>query len=118
MVFTNFVHLMEAAITNAFILYKEIGDEKITHKEFRRRVFQGLLSRKIIQTSLPTKRKAVEIGKHKPKVMKEIRLHGLGHILNKGTSRRCAKCSTKKNPVRTIYVTNRTVVNIATTTKF
>ncbi|RZF41366.1 hypothetical protein LSTR_LSTR000080 [Laodelphax striatellus] len=45
----------------------------------------------------------VERRQHKPFVAANIRLEENKHQPQRGTSRRCAKCSTMKRPMRTIW---------------
>ena len=109
-----FFHFLDAAITNSFIIYKDIGVEKITNKEFRRRVYEGLLAKAIVcsqsSTSSSTRRKSVEVKGHKPFVSRTIRLESASHQPVRSTSKRCALCSNKKNPIRTIWMC--TVCNV------
>lgn len=102
-----FFHFLDAAITNSFIIHKEVGSEKLTNKEFRRAVYEGLLAKSIVcpmDTTPGPKRKSVQVRSHKPFVSKNIRLESSRHQPIRSTSKRCAACSTKKVPIRTIWM--------------
>lgn len=107
-----FFHMLDCCVTNAFIIHKELpnidGEKKLNNKNFRREVYGGLLATKIIgvRSQIPNKTRSLnnEISNHKPFVPKRIRLQEAKHQPVRGTSRRCAVCSTKKKPVRTIWM--------------
>lgn len=76
--------------------------KKLTNKDFRREVYQGLLSRKLVDVQSPSivKKKSksnTEISNHKPHVSKHMRLTEFKHQPIQVSSRKCAMCSTKKN---------------------
>jgi hypothetical protein len=95
-------HLFGAAITNAFIIHKEIENmPHFTNKDFRRNIYFDILAKKIVQTTasiqkiniiIPSTKKS-----RKPKVAESIRLESSKHQSERTTMRRCGLCSTKKN---------------------
>lgn len=95
-------HFVESAITNSYIIYKEIGNmPKFTYKDFHRSIYNDLLANKIISTenkSSPVTPKArpLVISSKKPIVMECVRYESSAHQPIRTTSRRCANCSTKK----------------------
>lgn len=113
-----FFHFLDCAVINSYITYKELKKthhpelDQLSAKDFRRSVYLGILApfqakklksgtkHSISQPSSPL---PVQIRKHKPSVPRELRLESSMHQPERSTSRRCAKCSTKKNPVRTIW---------------
>lgn len=100
-----FFHYLDVCITNSFIIHKQVAppNNKLTNKNFRRAVYDGLISKHALMPAKTPKR-SVEIKGHKPHVSKNIRLESNCHQPVRSTSKRCAKCSTKKNPVRTIWM--------------
>ncbi|XP_047115840.1 piggyBac transposable element-derived protein 4-like [Schistocerca piceifrons] len=84
---------------------KKTEMEQFTNKDFRRKVYEGLLAKAIVHCSgLSQKGKSVTLSKHKPHVDKQIRLEGRAHQPKQATSRRCAVCSTRAVPVRTVWM--------------
>lgn len=110
MVYENFFHMLDCCVTNAFIIHKELptidGEKKLNNKNFRREVYGGLLASKIIgvRSQIPNKTRSLNNEISNPFVPKCIRLQEAKHQPVRGTSRRCAVCSTKKKPVRTIWM--------------
>lgn len=115
-----FFHFLDCSLVNAYIIYKELKKrndnlEVLALKDFRRSVYQGLLAPAFVSrrrlSSLgdsspgssprPSPRPVI-IKHHKPTVPKEIRLVSSSHQPQRGTSRRCCRCSTKATPVRTV----------------
>lgn len=94
-------HFLGAAITNAFIIHKEIEKCLIfSNKDFRRNIYLDLLAKQIVQTKCLclTNRIIPSVNKsRKPKVADTIRLESSKHQLERTTMRRCGMCSTKKN---------------------
>lgn len=81
-------------------------------KDFRRSVYQDLLAPAYVRNKTlmknssrgnPPSPSLVSIKKHKPEVPRFVRLAVANHQPVRGTSRRCSRCSTKKEPVRTIW---------------
>ncbi|XP_060863344.1 piggyBac transposable element-derived protein 4-like [Metopolophium dirhodum] len=106
-----FFHFIDCCVVNSFIIYKELDTEgkKLTNKNFRREVYTGLLSRKLVDVQSPSTVKKrtksnIEISNHKPHVSKHLRLTESKHQPTEGSSRRCAMCSTKKKPQRTKWI--------------
>ncbi|XP_063224514.1 piggyBac transposable element-derived protein 4-like [Bacillus rossius redtenbacheri] len=104
-----FFHFIDCCVTNAFIMHKELPVEQFTNKDFRREVYKGLLAPRIVAViaSTPSGSKGmspVAIKTHKPFVDKSIRHESSGHQPVHSTSRRCAVCSSRKKPVRTVWM--------------
>lgn len=96
-------HFVESAVTNAFVIHKEIENmPKLSNKDFHRSIYNDLLAKKIITVenkSSPSTSKArpTVLSSKKPVVMKSVRYEASAHQPIRSTSRRCANCSTKKN---------------------
>ncbi|CAG9792186.1 unnamed protein product [Diatraea saccharalis] len=85
--------------------------EQLNAKDYRRSLYQGILApaqarkrehgpRRSCSSSSPL---PVMIKRHKPTVPSELRLESIMHQPEWTTSRRCANCSTKINPARTVW---------------
>lgn len=100
-------HFIDLALVNAFILFKERSDGKSeTLKLFRLSVIMGLTG-----ASVKSKKgKPVPINNFKPTVAPEIRFDKCAHLPLHGKSRRCAECSTRAEPHRTVW--SCTVCNV------
>ncbi|XP_053964120.1 piggyBac transposable element-derived protein 4-like [Anastrepha ludens] len=114
-----FFHFLDCAVVNAILVYKEIQKEhhpqldQLDTKDFRRSVYQGILapaqakngkhSRRSLSGSGPSSPLPVLIKRHKPSVPTELRTENNMHQPERSTSRRCAKCSTKRSPARTVW---------------
>lgn len=98
-----FFHFIDMAVVNSFIIYKELKEGKLSLKNFRRRVVDGLLAQNQLQ---PKKKQNVpqQISKHKPHISPEVRFESSVHQPTRGTLRRCGLCSTKKNQKRTEWL--------------
>lgn len=111
-------HFFECAITNAFIIHKEIENmPKIKNKDFHRSIYNDLLASKIISTenkSSPSTSKArpTVSSSKKPVVMESVRCESSKHQPIRTSSRRCARCSTKKKAVRSIWSCSVCKVNL------
>ncbi|CAI6355164.1 unnamed protein product [Macrosiphum euphorbiae] len=106
-----FFHFIDCCVVNSFIIYKELDTEgnQLTNKNFRREVYTGLLSIKLVDVQSPSivkkrTKSNIEIRNHKPNVSKHLRLTESKHQPTEGSSRRCAMCSTKKKPQRTKWI--------------
>jgi len=79
----------------------------ITMKNFRREISNDLVSKTLVEKRSiqnVSKIQSVAVKKHKPHVNSTIRFEQAAHQPNRGTRRRCAKCSTKQKEVRTEWV--------------
>lgn len=90
------------AIVNSFILHQQLKLEKISLKNFRRRVVDGLLAPNQLQTK--KKNHSIQVSHHKPHVAPEVRFESSAHQPTRGTLRRCALCSTKAKQKRTEWL--------------
>lgn len=77
-------------------------------KDFRREISNDFVSKTLVEKrSVQTVSKiqtAVAVKKHKPHVSSMIRFEQAAHQPKRGTRRRCAKCSTKQNEIRTEWI--------------
>lgn len=106
-----FFFFLDTGLVNAFTIYKLYHNNhedlsKVTLKDFRRRVSEGLVANTFVRkTSLP-----LELSKtlknHKPSVSEAVRLTESMHQPIRTTRRICAFCSTKKNEIRTNWQCN------------
>lgn len=102
-----FFYLLDAAVVNAYCIYKLLNLPNLTAKDFRRAVINGFLAEQIVckkrlSTSMP--REPKEIKKSKPFTPIEIRLNSSTHQPERSSRRRCALCSTKVKQVRTDWI--------------
>lgn len=97
-----FFFFIDAAVVNAFIINTLLATTpKLTMKDFRRQVSEGLISNILVsKLSLPIAL-SMPIKKHKPSVSSSIRLTSSAHQPVRTTRRRCAICSTKVTDIRT-----------------
>lgn len=93
-------HFLDVTVVNANIIFKEMNPEDgMTLKKFRLAVIAGLVG---AARPTPPKRTLAQVqNKFKPYVPREKRTDQAAHMPVQGTSRRCAMCSTAKNPHRT-----------------
>ncbi|GBP36028.1 PiggyBac transposable element-derived protein 4 [Eumeta japonica] len=116
-----FFHFLDCAVINSFLVYKELQKnhhpelDKMESKDFRRSVYQGILApAKARQGKRPSSRHSLNssgassplpvlIKRNKPSVPIELRTESNMHQPERTTSLRCAKCSTKNNPARTVW---------------
>lgn len=96
-----FFHFLDCCVVNAFTLYKCKGLSTLTLKNFRRRVIDGLLVNKLVELKAKTKTGAEVPAKKPRKVSDEIRHTSSSHQPVRSTRRRCARCSTRNQQVRT-----------------
>lgn len=76
-------------------------------KNFRREISNDLVSKTLIEKRSiqnVTKEQTVAVKKHKPYVSPSVRFDQASHQSKRGTRRRCARCSTKQNEVRTEWM--------------
>lgn len=96
-----FFNFLDTAI-NSHVMYKRATNTNITMKDFRRNISKNLVSKTLVEkraTQNMSKKSPVELKKNKPFVPNTIRLEQASHQPQRGTRRRCARCSTKKNEV-------------------
>lgn len=96
-----FFHFLDTTLVNAHILYKKKTGAKVTLKEFRCDVIMGLIGANTARTSQGRSPSPLVLGKFKPHIPAEVRKDQAKHLPMYGTSRRCAVCSTAKEPHRT-----------------
>jgi len=102
-----FFHFIDTAIVNSHVIYKQTTNKYITMKDFRREISRSLVSKTLVEKRAvqnKSKISPVELKKNKPSVPNIIRLEQAAHQPQRGTRRRCARCSTKKNEVRTEWM--------------
>lgn len=106
-----FFYFIDACITNAFIIYKILGNTDKpakTMKNFRRDIVRELVAPKSV--SLNRKRLShemadgIKLGRKKPTTDSAVRRTDSAHQPARDTRRRCANCSTTKNEVRTNWI--------------
>ena len=95
-----FWHFCDVTVTNAYILYSIRSEgAKLSLKNFRLAVVDGLVG-----ATLPSPRGRKTLPKpvsyFKPSVPYEKRFDKVAHMPVRGSSRRCAQCSTKAQPHR------------------
>ena len=94
-------HLLDVAVVNSFLIFNERNEGKsLTLKEFRLAVIAGLIG---ASKSSPGNGKKIQRQQSafKPYVAPEKRFDKAAHMPMRGTSRRCAFCSTASEPHRT-----------------
>jgi len=92
-------HFVDCAITNAFIIHRELPNVKhLKNKNFKRNIYNTLLSDQLVAVSQKSKKRLSQEGpvSRKPHINQSIRLLSSSHQTQKTTSRRCGNCSTKK----------------------
>ena len=89
-----------------FIRHKELPHmEHFTNKDFKRSIYNTLLTEQLVAVSQKSRRTLSQGGpaSRKPHINENIRLMSSNHQPLRTSSRRCGNCSTKKNPVRSIW---------------
>lgn len=121
-------HFCDVTIVNAQIIYKKITDEKITLKEFKRRIIAGLIRTKGLKrprqslsasfdSEMYVKSTKQTLG-GKESIASEVRKQGSEHLPQQGnTFRRCNHCSTKKEPHRTKWICSLCTVPLCNSAK-
>ena len=104
-----FFHFLDVAVVNASITFKQMSDESMTLKTFKRRIIAGLIKSKGLKRSRESEDMSVNAmnlnSKTKESVAPEIRKDASEHLPHLGnTFRRCNNCSTKKEPHRTKWM--------------
>ncbi|XP_049816312.1 piggyBac transposable element-derived protein 4-like [Schistocerca nitens] len=94
-------HFLDVTVVNACIIYNEHCDnDQKTLKQFTLSVIAGLVGE--TSSSTPNrKRSQIQRNKFEPFVAPEKRFDSASHMPEKGPPRRCAHCSTAKEPHRT-----------------
>ncbi|XP_046685368.1 piggyBac transposable element-derived protein 4-like [Homalodisca vitripennis] len=99
-----FWHFLDTTIVNSFIIFSMLSQGKpLTLKEFRRSVSKALLGVPRGETR-GRRSSSTPINNYKPKVPQELRFTENAHMPVRGTSRRCAQCSSKEEVHRSKWV--------------
>lgn len=100
-----FWYFVDASVVNAYLIYKQLSLPKLSMKDFRRQISRDWVAPALV-SSRANKRKSSgsQTGAKKPHVSKAVRLEGSAHQPQRSTRRRCAKCSTVKQQVRTDWM--------------
>lgn len=102
-----FFYFIDASVVNAYCIYKLLNLPKISAKDFRRSIMNGLVSETLISKKRPSTSSScakLEIKKSKPFVPPEIRHQSSKHQPERSSRRRCALCSTKAKQIRTEWI--------------
>jgi hypothetical protein len=101
-----FFYFLDAAVVNANILYGFLGLPKISTKDFRLSIVDGLTAEKIVELGIKSSIESpVTEKKRKVQVSSEIRKKESKHqAIRLESRRRCARCSTKEKQVRTAWL--------------
>lgn len=97
-------YFLDATVVNSYIIFQQRMSSKITLKQFRLSVAAGLIGASP-KTSSRGRKSQTKINKNKYKTLVplEIRFDKCAHMPARGTSLRCAYCSTRKEPHRTCW---------------
>ena len=108
-----FFHLLDVALVNSYIIYKNLLNEDLPLKSFQILVVHWLAGDSgMTSKNMPLKRTSIEMSpsgsvaqRHKTKMPHEIRLSETQHLPLRfdKSQRRCNLCSTEKEPHRTWY---------------
>ena len=60
-------HFIDVCVVNSFILYR-LTEHEVSHKDFRRRVVDGLVANKLVALKTRRQSSPLRIEKHKPTV--------------------------------------------------
>jgi hypothetical protein len=97
-------HFIDMALVNSFIIYKDRSSEKIESlKHFRLSVMMGLIGAALNKTRKGRPSNDKPVNNFKVTVPYEIRFDKCAHLPVHGNSRRCAFCSSRKEPHRTVW---------------
>ncbi|XP_063924603.1 piggyBac transposable element-derived protein 4-like [Zophobas morio] len=105
-----FFYLLDAAVINAYCIYKSLDVPELSSKDFRRALVNGLLAEQIVASSANKRRSndtpmaRIEVKKCKPFIPPEVRQNSSAHQPERSTRRRCALCSTSAKQVRTDWI--------------
>jgi len=102
-----FFYFVDASVVNAYCIYKLMNLPKISAKDFRRSIINGLVSETVVNKKRPSTSLScakLEIKKSKPFVPSEIRHQSSKHQPERSSRRRCALCSTKAKQIRTDWI--------------
>ena len=95
-------HFLDVSVVNSFLIFKERSEDikSLTLKQFRLAVIAGLIGASRLSPGGGKKRSKRQ-SNFKPYVAPEKRFDKAAHMPMRGTSRRCAFCSTASEPHRT-----------------
>lgn len=98
-----FFHFLDCCMVNAYTLYKVKELKKVSLKDFRRKVIDGLLAERYVEVFADNPEESSEepFKTRKRNVPGEVRFTSSDHQPVRSTRRRCARCSTKAHQIRT-----------------
>lgn len=97
-----FFHFLDTTLVNAYVLFKTKTGKSMPLKTFRSAVSVALMGASTARpNSAGRSSSPLALGKFKPQIPAEVRKDQAKHLPSYGTSRRCAVCSTAKEPHRT-----------------
>lgn len=87
---------------NSFILFRKATGSTITAEDFRLQIISGLVGANRLKLDLGKRSESPRTENHfKVNIPRALRTDQAKHMPVHGSSRRCALCSTAKNPHRT-----------------
>ncbi|RZC33484.1 DDE Tnp 1 7 domain containing protein [Asbolus verrucosus] len=109
-----FFHFLDTALANPFILFRKRTKSTLKLKDFRLEIVCELVGANCVKEA--PGRKSDSISKFKVLVSKNVRTDQSKHMPIHNTSRRCALCSTSKEPHKTRWYCTVCKVGLCMTT--